>query len=126
MTPFEALAKQFSERRKHRRVEVPPGALLSFSPIVSPAELLDHNEGEGLVMDLSLEGCRATSEQKVYVEKPYSVIIQLPNYPHPITVESAIARWTRDRTFGIMFIGMQREQERHLHTFLESFCPRDN
>ncbi len=124
MTPFEALAKQYSERRKSQRVELPPGAIMSFSPILVPAALAGESEGEGLVMDLSLEGCRASSEQAVIIEKPYSVIIQLPDYPHPIAVESAVPRWTHGPMFGIMFIGMPREQERRLKWFLDDLQSR--
>jgi hypothetical protein len=109
---------RISERRKHQRIELPPGSLLSFSPIAASVEQLA--EGEGLVLDLSQGGCLVSSETKVEIAKPYSVILQIPGLPQPLSIESAIARWTSDDTFGIMFIGMQKEQEQFLLAYLKS------
>jgi len=120
MTPFDAQTQRMIERRKHRRSALPPGALLSFSPIAAPTDAALETEGDGLIIDLSRGGCRVNSETAIVMEQPYSLIIQLPNFPQPVTVESAIARWKGKQMFGVMFIAMRREQERSLCEFLEN------
>ncbi|BCA55690.1 hypothetical protein W02_28300 [Nitrospira sp. KM1] len=108
-----------SERRKHSRSALPPGSLLSFSPVTMPQGSTQNLEGEGVILDLSPGGCRVSSDQAVMIGHPYSLIIQLPYYPAPVQVESAIARWISNQSFGVMFIAMHQEQERHLCEFLE-------
>ncbi|HEY6084697.1 MAG TPA: PilZ domain-containing protein [Nitrospira sp.] len=119
MTDFNAQGSHIIERRKHRRCVLPPGSLLSFSPVVSQPDNAAEHEGEATVLDLSQGGCRIGSEIDLALERPYSLIIQLPYYPNPVTVESAIARWAGTQTFGVMFIAIQREQEQYLEEFLE-------
>jgi hypothetical protein len=92
------------ERRKYRRTCLPPGATLSFAPIV---------------VDLSQGGCRVTSETSIPLERLYSLILQFPSYPNPVAVESAIARWVGCDMFGVMFIAMRPEQEQQLCEFLD-------
>ena len=117
MTSFGTRTHRIIERRKYQRSALPPGSLLSFSPIAVPTETT--GEGEGMVLDLSTGGCRVSTDSALALEQPYSLIIQLPYYPNPVTVESAIARWTGQHMFGVMFIAMQREQEQYLQEFLD-------
>lgn len=49
---------------------------------------------------------------------PYSLIIQLPSFPTPITIESAIVRWIGEQTFGFKFDAIQQEQEEQLRELL--------
>ncbi|HEU4685777.1 MAG TPA: PilZ domain-containing protein [Nitrospira sp.] len=112
-------AHRILERRKHRRTPLPPGALLSFAPVVPAAEAAEEVEGEGLVLDLSQGGCRVTSDTAIALEKPYSLILQFPYYPNPVAVDSAIVRWVGAGIFGLMFIAMGIKQERYLSEFLE-------
>ncbi|BFU95271.1 MAG: conserved protein of unknown function [Nitrospira sp.] len=97
---------------------LPPGSLLSFSPVTASADSALDEEGEGILLDLSQGGCRVSSESGVVLEQPYTLIIQLPDFRRPVTVESAIARWKGTHTFGVMFIAMHREQEQSLNEFL--------
>ncbi len=60
-----------------------------------------------------------TSETSIPLERPYSLILQLPFYPNPVAVESAIARWVGRDMFGVMFIAMRPEQEHYLCEFLD-------
>ncbi|HJT22774.1 MAG TPA: PilZ domain-containing protein [Nitrospira sp.] len=119
MASLDTTPYRIIERRKHRRTSLPPGALLSFAPIVVPTETEEDSEGEGVVVDLSQGGCRVTSETSIPLERPYSLILQLPCYPDPVAVESAIARWVGGDMFGVMFIAMRPEQEQHLCEFLD-------
>jgi len=118
MTHSDLSLDRIIERRKHRRSMLPPGSLLSFSPVsASPDDALDA-EGEGVLLDLSQGGCRVSSETSILLEQPYTLIIQLPDFRRPVTVESAIARWKGTHTFGVMFIAMHQEQEHSLNEFL--------
>ncbi len=119
MTPLDPQGQRFAERRKFLRTLLPPGSLLSFSPVAPAEAATEFYEGEGVVLDLSQGGCRVSSDQQILIERPYSLIIQLPYYPNPIAVESAIARWIHQQSFGVMFIAMHKEQERYLAEFLE-------
>jgi hypothetical protein len=109
-----------AERRKYRRALVPPGSLLSFVPITAAEDSSELLEGDGIVLDISQGGCRVRSDQRIALELPYSLILQLPTYPNPVAIESAIARWIDREAFGLMFIAMQQQQERFLQEFLGS------
>jgi hypothetical protein len=119
MKPLSTRTPRIIERRKHQRSVLPPGSLISFSPIATPADVALEAEGEGMVIDISPGGCRVSSDITLAFEQPYSLIIQLPDFPQPVTVESAIARWKGKHTFGVMFIAMQPEQEQSLTEFIE-------
>jgi hypothetical protein len=119
MTPFDAHMQPIIERRKFQRSPLPAGSLLSFAPIAASDDSAQQSEGEGIILDISQGGCRVNSEHLIVLEQPYSLIIQLPYYPNPVTIESAIARWISKQSFGMMFIAMQREQERCLSEFLD-------
>ncbi|MDF0645484.1 MAG: PilZ domain-containing protein [Nitrospira sp.] len=118
MTPSDRSLDRIIERRKHRRSMLPPGSLLSFSPVTGSSDSALDAEGEGILLDLSQGGCRVSSESSVVLEQPYTLIIQLPDFRRPVTVESAIARWKGTQIFGVMFIAMHREQEQSLNEFL--------
>jgi hypothetical protein len=118
MTPPDLSLDRIIERRKHRRSMLPPGSLLSFSPVTASSDGSLDAEGDGILLDLSQGGCRVSSESSVLLEQPYTLIIQLPDFRRPVTVESAIARWKGANTFGVMFIAMRREQEQSLSDFL--------
>lgn len=118
MIPSNAQARRFIELRKHRRLTPPPGALLSFAQLAPPSETAEESEGDGTILNLSSGGCKILSEIPVKVGQPYSLIIQLPSFPTPITVEAAIVRWTSDLTFGVKFSAMQKGQEELLREVL--------
>lgn len=120
MTSFDAHKRPMAERRKYRRALVPPGSLLSFVPITAAEDSSELLEGDGIVLDISQGGCRVRSDQRIALELPYSLILQLPTYPNPVAIESAIARWIDREAFGLMFIAMQQQQERFLQEFLGS------
>ncbi len=120
MTSFDAHKRPTAERRKHRRALVPPGSLLSFAPITAPEDSPEDLEGDGIVLDISQGGCRVRSDRRIALERPYSLILQLPTYPNPVAIDSAIARWIDREAFGLMFIAMQQQQERFLQEFLGS------
>lgn len=118
MPPADAQARRFIELRKHRRLTPPPGALLSFAQLALPSETAEESEGDGTILNLSSGGCKILSEIPVKVGQPYSLIIQLPSFPTPITVEAAIVRWINELTFGFKFNAIQKGQEELLQEVL--------
>lgn len=118
MSPSDSHARRFIELRKHRRLTTPPGALLSFAQLAPAVEAADASEGDGAILNLSAGGCKILSESPVTVGPRYRLIIQLPSFPTPITVEAAIVRWINDRMFGFRFDAIQQDQEEQLHEVL--------
>jgi hypothetical protein len=112
-------ARRFIELRKHRRLVPPPGSLLSFSLLALPAGIgQEAEEGDGTVLNLSTGGCKIGSETVITLGQPYTLILQLPSLPTPITVETAMVRWISEQTFGFRFETIQRDQEEQLRELL--------
>lgn len=111
-------ARRFIELRKHRRLAPPPGSLLSFTHLALPVGASEEGEGDGTVLNLSTGGCKISSETIITLGQPYSLILQLPSFPTPITIEAAIVRWIGEQTFGFKFDAIQREQEEQLRELL--------
>ena len=118
MAPSDAQSRRFIELRKHRRLTAPPGALLSFSQLVLPIEAAEEAEGDGTILDLSPGGCKMNSEITLAIGRTYSLIIQLPSCPSPVTIEAAMVRWIGDQAIGFKFDAIQPEQEEHLREYL--------
>ena len=81
------------EHRKH------PRYLVRFKSIFSTDGV--HIE-DGLVLDLSLGGCRLTSAIHVPPDIPIEIHIR-PDQHAPVYVSSAVVRWERDSVFGLEF-----------------------
>ncbi len=109
--------KRLIERRQHKRIALPPGSLLSFTAIDPSASPGEH-EGDGTVVNLSYRGCQLVTDAAVLVGREYNLIIQVPAFPHPVTVECATVRWADANAFGFKFELIQREQEEQLREFL--------
>ncbi len=119
MNPSERPARRFIELRKFRRLEPPAGSLLSFMHLALPVNVSEEEtEGDGALLNLSPGGCKIASETQITLGQPYSLILQLPFLPTPITIESAIVRWVRADAFGFKFESIQREQEEQLRDLL--------
>ncbi len=81
----------------------------------------DSHTGEGVVVNLSLEGCTIESEQKVPGWKYLTLRIFLPNQDAPLVVDRAQVRWSRRRRLLVLeFLAMQPEQQVRLRRFVSS------
>ena len=81
------------EHRKHRRY------LAHFnSSISTEGKYL----GEGIVLNLSLGGCRLMSGTHIPTAIPINIHIR-PDHQHPIYVPSAVVCWKGDCVFGLKF-----------------------
>jgi hypothetical protein len=81
------------EHRKHRRYPVRFKSIFSTDGV--------HLE-DGVVTDLSLEGCRLTSAIHVPSAIPIEIHIR-PDQHAPVYISSAVVRWERDSDFGLEF-----------------------
>jgi PilZ domain-containing protein len=118
MSQRPAPKRRIIERRKHPRIFTPSGALFSFNRLIDPFESEEHTEGEGTLVELSLEGCRLLSDIPLKVGKRYHLILQVSKEPRPILVEAAIVRWAGENTYGLKFTSMQSNHESHLRELL--------
>ena len=81
------------EHRKHPRYPV------RFKSLVSTDGMRIE---EGVVTDLSLEGCRLTSAIYLPSGTPIEIHIR-PDQHSPVYISSAVVRWERDSVFGLEF-----------------------
>jgi hypothetical protein len=92
------------ELRKH--VRVPVEYLASFSGTSSRAQ--------GVILDLSIDGCRARSDYGVKKDDCLGVLIDVPEYENPLYVSRAAIRWTKVHEFGMEFIQMELSDRQRL------------
>lgn len=98
------------EQRKYRRHSV------NFQGMFSSAAIQIE---EGVVLDLSLGGCRVSSP----IHLPPSTAIRLqirPAKAAPIYVPGAIVRWAGDSAFGVQFQDITEQESRALTSLLGS------
>ena len=75
----------------------------------------DHFTGEGMVFNLSKEGCALGSEISVPKGAYVSLCIHLSDEALPIEVELAAVRWCTEQKFGVEFIRLKPEAQEQLH-----------
>jgi hypothetical protein len=79
--------------------------------------------GEGDVIDLSIRGCRVSSQAEVPPGAAIELKIHLPDPEPPLVVTQAVVRWCRTKQFGLEFVTLQPDvwdRLRHLVTQLEA------
>lgn len=59
--------------------------------------------GEGILLDLSVRGCRIESPIDVKPGAALEVRIETTEHEHPIQIQVAVVRWSRERQFGLEF-----------------------
>jgi hypothetical protein len=89
--------------------------------VMLPAVFLGERAGGGLVVDVSLEGCRIRSA--VSMHKGDYVRIRIDLIGETLTGDLAVVRWSRKEEFGVELIRMASDQQTRLHGFLKLFNP---
>ena len=89
--------------------------------VMLPAVFLGERAGGGLVVDVSLEGCRIRS--MVPMQKGDYVRIQINLIGDTLTGDLAVVRWSRKEEFGVELIRLASDQQARLHGFLNLFNP---
>ena len=89
-------------------------------PIVMHAvyTYLDSTAGEGVVEDVSMNGCRVRSTTPAI----YAATLRLQFYPPgqraPIEIQKALVRWTGDGQFGVQFSEIALEHQERLRRLI--------
>jgi hypothetical protein len=79
--------------------------------------------GEGLLLDLSTEGCRMECKAPPPVNTYLSLRMTVSPTETPILVDLAAVRWSHANTCGIHFLSVRPPQAERLHRFLASQKP---
>lgn len=66
-------------------------------------------EGQGLLIDLALQGCRIQGAAGLSGGARLALRIWLPDQAEPVVVERAIVRWIKDDQFGVSFLEISPE-----------------
>jgi hypothetical protein len=75
-------------------------------------------EARGLVYNLSIEGCKMTSDTRVALGTYLSLRLYLPAPHAPVEVRLAVVRWTMEWDFSVTFLHMQSEESQRLNHYL--------
>jgi hypothetical protein len=75
-------------------------------------------EARGLVYNLSIEGCKITSDTRVAPGTYLTLRLHLPSPHTRVEIRLAAVRWTQDRDFGVTFLHMPSEEFQRLNQYL--------
>lgn len=75
-------------------------------------------EGEATILDLSTNGCKATSLTEVKVGLHLKLSLFLQDQQWPLRIDHAVVRWVEGQTFGLEFTGIRPAQRERLRSLL--------
>ena len=78
----------------------------------------DSSGGEGVVEDVSINGCKVRSTKPAEVKAELRLQFYPPRQTVPIEIEQAVVRWSGDGEFGVQFHRVGRGHEERLHQLL--------
>jgi len=96
------------EQRRHARVGTEYLALFSGERI----------RAQGVVLDLSVAGCRMRSPVEFTTGDYFGVVIDVPRYINPLAVTLAVVRWSKGQECGMEFIQMEPDDQRRLRELI--------
>ena len=100
--------------RKYPRVHVPSPFPLSFTRVEVPASFSGDTEGNGVVSNLSMKGCKVDSETTVEPGDHISLSLTLPGDESPLVIELATVRWVIGHRFGLAFTRLGKTEDERL------------
>lgn len=95
--------------RKYGRIAVELAASFSGASFRAP----------GIIVDISLTGCRVHSELSAQKDESLGVLIDVPGYDHPLYISRAIIRWANAPEFGLEFLQMELTDRQRLHEVVQ-------
>ena len=75
-------------------------------------------EGEAGVLDISTNGCQATSLETVAVGMTLRLSVFLGDQQWPLRIDRAIVRWVNGQNFGLEFTGIRSAQRERLRALI--------
>ena len=95
--------------RRYGRIPVEYTALFSSALV----------RGQGLILDISMSGCRARSELTTQKDDWLGVLIHIPGDETPLYITQAAIRWANGPEFGMEFVDMELNDRQRLHQLIE-------
>ena len=74
----------------------------------------------GIILNLSVAGCRARSERTFGSGELLQVLIDVPRYQTPLQVECAMVRWSNGHEFGMEFLGSPLDHQQRLRELIRA------
>jgi PilZ domain len=96
------------EQRKHARLGTEYRASFSGERI----------RAQGVVLDLSVAGCRIRSAVEFTEGEYFGVVIDVPRYVNPLDVPLAVVRWSNGQECGMEFVQMEPDDQRRLRELI--------
>jgi hypothetical protein len=78
----------------------------------------DDFEGEATILDLSTNGCQATSLIQVQVGMALRLSLFLHDEKWPLRIDNALVRWVSGATFGLEFTGIRSAQRERVRSII--------
>ena len=78
----------------------------------------DDFEGEATILDLSTNGCQATSLTLVQVGMALRLSLFLHDQNWPLRIDEALVRWVKGENFGLEFTGIRSAQRERVRAII--------
>ena len=75
-------------------------------------------EGEAKVLDLSTNGCQATSLVQVQTGMTFRLSLFLHDQKWPLRIDEALVRWVKGANFGLEFTGIRPAQRERIRAMI--------
>lgn len=75
-------------------------------------------EGEATVLDLSTNGCQATSLIQVQTGMTFRLSLFLHDQKWPLRIDEALVRWVKGANFGLEFTGIRPAQRERVRAII--------
>jgi hypothetical protein len=84
----------------------------------------DNGAGEGLLLDLSVTGCRLQSNIALTPGNYLALHIEAPETETPLAIEVSIVRWSNAGQLGIEFVRYAHGHRERVTALIEALSPR--
>ena len=85
----------------------------------------DQIEGEGTMVNLSMDGCKIESDLNVQKDQVLALRVHVPQFDYPLQVEQAAVQWTKGNKFGLYFMRVLPEGLKLLHRLITDLDQRE-
>jgi hypothetical protein len=85
-----------------------------------PTTVSDHtkHDGFGLMLDLSLGGCRLESQWTMTPRITVELRVQVPGLERPLVIDGAHVQWVRGQLVGLAFVRIRKPEQQRLERVL--------
>jgi hypothetical protein len=88
-------------------------------PVHVPIVFTGDHDGEGIVTNLSLGGCRVEKADVAAVNKAFLTIrLGLPFHDVPLKIDAAVVRWSAGQDFGLEFVRIAAPEQERLTQYI--------